>query len=537
MAEEQTFFNLPNSPEEFGLIFEPSSLRKIDFTALEFDSIRRACIEYVKTYFPDQFNDFVADNGFIMVMELVSYVGSILALREDVLANEAFLPTALTDVAVQQHLKLIGQKIKPQTPAQSVVACTIAAPLISDLHIPAGTKFQVGSPDGQPLYYEIFKAPNDFINDIIIPKGKFGTVAFAIEGSFSSQFTAVSVGGPNQQFVISGSNILEEPIFVDIVTNTVDGSITERWVKIPIIERAGPNEKVFEARLEEDSLAIIFGNDEYGSIPPAGRNIVVTYRTGGGTRGRIPSGIIDETRSLNPDSPLSAQVPVRFRNILASEGGFDRESLEKAKRRGPLEAATHDSIVSGEDYSIIASNYSHPVYGAILKANAVLRSSININQIELYVLAGGENGEPVLPNIGLKDGLKNLMSEKNVFTDEIVVLDGAVKPINLEIDVVIFKNANTATVKANVEDTISKFFAVDNFEIGKGFRISNLVNTIQQVDGVKYIRVFSPKDDILEASSKTTSADSLSVGYSELLTLGTSKITYYLEPSSQQRIA
>lgn len=537
MATEQTFFDLPNAPEEFGVIFEPSSLRKIDFTALEFDSIRRACIEYVKTYFPDQFNDFVADNGFIMVMELVSYVGSVLALRGDILANEAFLPTALTERAVQQHLKLVGQRIKPQTPAQSVVACTVSVPLVSDLHIPAGTKFQVGSPDGQPLYYEIFKSPNDFVNDIIIPKGKFGIVAFALEGTFASPFTAISTGDPDQQLIISGTDILEEPVFVDIVTNTVDGSVTERWVKVPIIERAAPNEKVFEARLEEDSLAIVFGNDEYGSIPPSGRSIVVTYRTGGGIRGRIPSGMIDETRSLNPESPLSAQVPVRFRNTLASEGGFDRETLEKAKRRGPLEAASHNSIVSGEDYSLIASGYSHPVYGSILKANAVLRSSINVNQVELYVLAGGEDGEPTIPNVGLKEGLKNLMSEKNVFTDEILVLDGAIKQINLEMDVVIFKNADTATVKANVEDTVSKFFDVENFDIGKGFRISNLVNAIQKVDGVKYIRVFSPKDEILEASTKTTSADSLSVGYSELLTLGTSKITYYLEPSSQQRVS
>jgi hypothetical protein len=50
MAEE-TFFDLPNVPEEFGVKLPTADLRRINFTALEYDTLVRACVEYIKTYY------------------------------------------------------------------------------------------------------------------------------------------------------------------------------------------------------------------------------------------------------------------------------------------------------------------------------------------------------------------------------------------------------------------------------------------------------------------------------------------------------
>lgn len=531
-----TNFDLPNSPEEFGLLLPPSSLKRINFTALEFETLRRAAIEYIKTYYPNEFNDFVADNSLIMVLEVVAFLSSGLALRGDVLANEATLPTSLTENAVIQHLKLINQKIKQATPSTVNVSCTISIPLISDLRIPAGSVFQVGSPDGNPLYYEIFKSPTDFSGDIVIPRGKLGVVAYGIEGITAAPLISIATGQENTQISITSDNLLEAPITVDITTESGNTEVTERWAQIDIIERADPNQKVYEVRRTETGALIVFGNGTFGTIPQSGSTITITYRTGGGSRGRIISGALDESRAIIPDSPLSAPVVVRFRNVTSSEGGFDRESISEAKRRAPLEAATHQAIVSGEDYSIIAKSYSHPVFGSVYKANAVLRSSINANQVELYVLALGADGDPVTPSLGLKEGLTNYISDLNVFTDQVLVLNGATKTIDLEMDVIISKNADPSVVKNSVETAIDDFFSSNNFEIGRGFRLSNLVNAIQDIEGIRFVRIFSPKDDILESNEKTTDVDELTVGYSELLVLGSRKVTYYLEPSSQQRI-
>ncbi len=65
-----TLFNLPDSPEEFGVVLPPADLRRIDFSALDFPTLRRVVIEYIKTYYPDRFNDFSTNNGIIMLTEI-----------------------------------------------------------------------------------------------------------------------------------------------------------------------------------------------------------------------------------------------------------------------------------------------------------------------------------------------------------------------------------------------------------------------------------------------------------------------------------
>ena len=77
-------FEQPNAPQEFGVQLTPASLRSLDFSALDFDTLTRASIEYIRTYYPNDFNDFFTSNGIIMLTELVSYKSAIVtrSLRE-----------------------------------------------------------------------------------------------------------------------------------------------------------------------------------------------------------------------------------------------------------------------------------------------------------------------------------------------------------------------------------------------------------------------------------------------------------------------
>ena len=123
---DRTLFDLPTEPEEFGVVLEPAALRRINFSALEFPTMRAAQIEYIRTYFPSQFNDFVENNGSIMLVELVSQLAAILSQRSDILVDEVFLPTAQSVTAVDQHLQLINNSIQRATPA--VVDVEISLP-------------------------------------------------------------------------------------------------------------------------------------------------------------------------------------------------------------------------------------------------------------------------------------------------------------------------------------------------------------------------------------------------------------------------
>lgn len=528
MSTVETLFDLPNSPEAFGVVLPPANLRRLDFSGLDYTTARRAIIEYIRTYYPDQFNDFVASNGIIMITEIVASVVAKLSLRGDILANEATLPTATTERAVVNHLALINQRIRRQTPAVVDIEASVDIPISTDVEISPGSTFTVNSgPDGQQIIYEMYRAPGDWTSMIIIPAGKRGVIAWGVEGSFSSPIIATSAGGSNQTFQITEQNILESPIFVTVLV----GGISEEWrVITDPIERYGPNDKVVEVNFFENVAAFRFGDDVTGQAPQSGSEIQFRFRTGGGIRGRIGAGQIDSQLQIAPNQPSNAAVSVRFRNISPSSGGTNRETIAQAKKRAPRDFAVQRSIVTADDYAQTASTFAHPVFGAISKAVATIRTGLNANLIEVYALAEGPDGVPTAPNAGLKIGLETFFNDLNVLTDHVNVLDGNVMSVDVEMNVVINRNADASIIKNRVESAIDDFFDISRWDMGQGLYISNLIETVERIDGVSYIDLFQPFDNILP-NGDFNSTDANNVKFNELIIEGKRTTSYYYEKS------
>lgn len=522
MADE-TFFNLPTDPEEFGVVLEPANLRRIDFSALEFEEMRRATIEYIKTYYPNQFNDFVANNGIIMIVELVSYLSDILAQRSDILADESFLPTAQTEDAVSQHLALINNELQRATPAVVDIEVSIPSEAPTPINVPAGLQFTISGSDGNPVVYELYRAPGDFTSDITIFPGTRGIIGFGVEGQFATPLVAESVGGANQEFTIFQPNVLSDPIMVDVAS----GGETSSWIRVDTLERYGPNDEVFEVVFFENRAVIRFGNDVAGKALLAGQVVTINYRIGGGSRGRISSNVINTVRPINPDPPASASVQVLFRNPNPSSGGTDKENIEKAKLRAPKESAALSSATSGEDYAVQAKGFAHPIYGSVLKAVTSLKSSLNANIVFLHVLAAGPDDIPVLPSVGLKQSLQEYFDDLKVLTDEVRVVDGAIKPIDVRANVVIDRNADPSLVRVKVESAINDFFDVEKWDLGQPLYLSKLYETLQSVDGVQFVQLREPVDDIIMSTEGAVTALDNQVGFDELITLGSVNIKIY----------
>lgn len=553
---EQTIISMPNTPEELGVALAPPELRKLDFSALDYTTLNRACIEYIRTYFPNDHNDFFANNGIIMLVELMSYIGNVLSQRSDILIDEAFISTAQTKNAVNQHLVLINQEIRRATPATVDVEISVPNPVPSEIKISAGTRFNLIGPDESSVYYEVYRAPNDFVSPISIPPNKRGIIAYGIEGYTETPVVRTSNGELNQFIEINDARVLDEPIMVEVSS----GSTSTFWRRVDVIEKSGSNDEVFEVRHSDGKSTIIFGDNVTGSVPLSGQVITVTFRVGGGSRGRISAGIINETRSVIPQPPYTAAIEATFRNLVPSSGGTDDETVEQAKKRAPREFATHNSAITGEDYSLLASEYSHPVFGSVSKAVAVLRTGVsadtevvaaqiraatsdeeaaellqsnfvNRNLVEFYVLAEGPNDTPILPNSGLKQGLISYFNDINVLTDEIMVLDGAIKPVDVNATVVISRSADAGTTKVAVEAAINDFFNLRNFDMGTELFVAHLYAMIQGVAGVKFVDIFEPADDVIKSYKKAEVGSSF-VGYNEVITLGNVDLKFYYEPGN-----
>jgi len=532
MPETQlTLFDLPTDPEEIGVLLPPAKLRRVNFSALDFDTARRAEIEYIQTYFPNDFNDFVASNGVMMWIEIQASNVAKLALRSDMLANDAFLPTARTEEAVQNHLTLINQSIRAQTPAVVDVECSVSLPLTTDLEIQPGTQFTFRGPDGDVVTYEIYRSPGDFIGKVIIPAGKRGVIAYGIEGEFAAPYSVFSPGGPNQKYIVNAAGVLLQPVQVEIDT----GTEIQTWMATSDpLENYGATDRVMNYSIFAGRVEFLFGNDQNGIAPLAGQRITIGYRTGGGVRGRIGSGTINETRSISPLPPASSPVQVLFRNLVPSSGGTDRETIEQAKKRAPrdftVRAFASDrpaSIVTDDDYIQVASTFAHPMFGAVSKAAATVRTGRNVNLVEIYVLTEGPDALTT-PNSGLKLALKNYLDEYNVLTDSVEVLDGVIKSVNIDMTVVIGRNADATFVKDNVNVALDDLFNTTNRDMGQPLYVSEIVEAVSNVDGVTYIDLFTPQDNILPTNALANS-ESDGIGINEIIVEGNREIRFFYE--------
>lgn len=524
MADD-TFFDLPTLPDRVSVPLAPANLRRIDFSGLDFDTARRAIIEYIQKYYPDDFNDFIASNGIIMLVEIIAAVTAKLSLRADLLSNEAFLPTATSEESVINHLALINQKIKRATPATVDVECTVDLPLFTSLNIAAGTSFSVVGPDNSEMFYEIYSAPGDWNSNIVISPGKKGVIAWGVEGRFVAPAIFQSSGGANQSYVINDNNILDDPIFVDVSY----GAHSSRYAVVDFIENYGPNDNVAEVLLTGSVMKIKFGDDITGKAPLSGSMISVRYRVGGGRRGRIGVSAINTSKQLIANPPANTAVTVNFRNITASIGGTDKESLDRAKKRAPRDFAVQSSIVTSSDYAHTAENFSHPAFGIVLKAVAAVRTSVNANLVEIYILASGEDDIPTMPSIGLKRALETYIDDLNVMTDKAVVLDGSLKPIDIDMNVIVDRNADASIIRNRVEYAMNTFFDVDSWDMGEAFYISNLIESIESIDGVSYVDLFKPANNILSIQklSSDFGTDDEGVAIDQLIVRGSVNISYY----------
>jgi len=169
-----------------------------------------------------------------------------------------------------------------------------------------------------------------------------------------------------------------------------------------------------------------------------------------------------------------------------------------------------------------------------MKAVATVRTDINANLVEVFVLAAGPNDVPVQPSTGLKQGLQTFLKDINVFTDDVIINNGEIKPISVDMQIVVSRNADAATVKEEVNAVIDNFFDVSDRDLGEGFDISPFMSEIQQVPGVQKVVLFEPADDILSTENKIEDADNR-VGFTQLITLGEKNIKFFFEKATPSR--
>jgi len=92
----------------------------IDYTAYDFDTLKQALINYIQTYYPEDFNDYIESSEFIAIIELLAYLGTSLAFRTDLNSRENFIDTAERRESIIRLAQMVNYVPRRNIPANGL---------------------------------------------------------------------------------------------------------------------------------------------------------------------------------------------------------------------------------------------------------------------------------------------------------------------------------------------------------------------------------------------------------------------------------
>lgn len=474
-------------PISIGNVLKRPDLKNISYTAFDFYSIKARVIEYVKKRFPDDFNDFVESDLGIMLIELWAFMADLISFKLDLNANEVFIDTVSQRKNVHRIAKLVGYPVRPPRPSTTRISATVSDPYSFDIKINRGFFVSVPSRDGQPLSFELYSADEEwnplFDEDIILPAGSTTNLSIiAIEGT-SSNVQFVSDGTRFQSFLINTNNILENSIevFVD----------NQKWTQVDFFTE-NDNGPYYRVEYDENNRAlIIFSDDNRGRIPSQGSEIVVNFRYGGGSRGNINAGLINQIINVTSDL-VPGSIPVIINNYTKGEGGEVAETIDEIKTKLPLWVKAQNRAVTGEDYSALSESFSTQFHGRVGKAIAVLRNSgCSGNIIDIYCLQLDTESTLKTSNSTLKRELLNFINSKKMLTDFVCIKDAVQVFQNININVTInkFYTEFKKDIFDQIVEKVNEFFSLNRWEIGQPLRRYDLIQILNSIPTIASVSV------------------------------------------------
>jgi hypothetical protein len=88
------------------------TFQNADFESYDFETLRQSMINYLRNYYPEDFNDYLESSEYVALLDLMSFMGQSLAFRTDLNARENFLDTAQRRDSVLKLARLVSYNPK-----------------------------------------------------------------------------------------------------------------------------------------------------------------------------------------------------------------------------------------------------------------------------------------------------------------------------------------------------------------------------------------------------------------------------------------
>lgn len=105
--------------EDWTVVYK--AFQQVNFASYDFDSIRTVLIEYIRTNYPEDFNDWIESSEFVAIIDLLAYLGQSLAFRMDLNTRENFLDTAESKDSILRLARMLSYTPQRNFPAFGLV--------------------------------------------------------------------------------------------------------------------------------------------------------------------------------------------------------------------------------------------------------------------------------------------------------------------------------------------------------------------------------------------------------------------------------
>ena len=374
---------------------------RLRITELDFDTIKANLKGFLNQQ--STFTDYDFDgSGLSILLDILAYNTHYNAYYLNMVANEAFLDTALLRDSAVSHAKTLGYT--PYSNRSSVATINFEATSSSSntgtLTLPAGFSFLSESIDNKSYNFIVLddttvtKANSTYLfENLSLYEGQYVTYVFNYNES----------ANPKAVFTIPDSSIDTTTISVTVQQSSSNTSTTT-YSKVTEVLDVGPTSEVFFLQEERNGrYQIYFGNDAVGKKLPDGAVINVNYVvTNGSIANKANNFVATSSISDSLSESLSSFVVTP---VSAAAGGAERETVDNIKFSAAAQFSSQNRLVSYKDYeSYILANYP------------------NISSISVW--GGEENDPPVYGKVFIsmkpRDNYYISETEKARIVDEIV---------------------------------------------------------------------------------------------------------------------
>jgi hypothetical protein len=281
--------------------------------------------------------------------------------------------------------------------------------------------------------------------------------AFAVHQSPLTYIPALTQGGAASTLVVTVNDI--------------------KWHEAGSLVTLGPNDRGYITQTDDAGrTSVIFGNGEDGArIPSGSANVKAVYRYGTGAAGNVGAGQISQLAT----HPLGVQAVI---NPLPATGGADADSRDQGRRNTPVAVTALDRLVSVQDYADFARNFA-----GIGKAAAASLSD-GRRQVVHLTIAGAEDA-PIDPSSDLYQNLVLALHQLGDPYQPILVCVRRVKLLVISAGVKVLADYQWESVEPNIRAELLKAFSFDARALGQSAFLSEVVSTMQGIEGVDYVNV------------------------------------------------